>query len=206
MFATWKSFLAAVPLVLAALAPAQAAVLTFEDLDAGPAGYDLMPATYNGFSFAGWYFGPDTFYIPASGTIDLFTDYFNGDPSLFVVTQSPSITSAAKFYFDGAWFSGYSGVTFELFNDGAHVHTSASLSDAPDVDPYGPMFLASGYSGLIDEIRVTGVQGYFALDDFTYRRDAVVSVPEPNGMLLAALGLGGLLLVRGGRGKLHSAI
>ena len=51
-----------------------------------------------------------------------------------------------------------------------------------------------------------GVQGYFAMDDFTYRRDAVVSVPEPNGLLLAALGLGGLLLVRGGRAKFHSAI
>lgn len=192
----WKRFLAAAPLLLAVLAPAYATVLTFEDLDPSPASYDVMPATYNGFSFAGWYFGPDTFYTPASGTIDLFTDYFNGDPNLFVITQSPSITSVAKFYFDGAWFSGYSGVTFELFRDGALVHTSTTLPDAADVDPYGPVLLASGYSGLIDEIRVTGVQGYFALDDFTYRRDAVVSVPEPSALLLAALGLGGLFLVR----------
>jgi hypothetical protein len=193
----WKRFLAAAPLLLAALAPAQATVLTFEDLDPSPASYDVMPASYNGFSFAGWYFGPDTFYTPASGAIDLFTDYYEGDPDVFAPSYSPAIKSAEKFYFDGAWFSGYSGVSFAFYSDGKFVGGSPqSLPDADSDIPYGPIFLASGYAGLIDEVRVSGVQGYFALDDFTYHRDAVVSVPEPSALMLAVLGLGGLISVR----------
>lgn len=93
-----------------------AATLTFEDLNPSPASFDVMPSPYSGFTFSVWYFGPDTLYTPASGVIDLFTDYADpNDPGAYVITSNNAITAASPFIFDGATFSGYSGVTFELY-------------------------------------------------------------------------------------------
>ena len=173
--------------------------LTFEDLNPTPALFDTVPTPYNGFAYTGWFYGPDTVFTPASGTIDLFTDYADpNDPGAFVITNSNAITSAIDFFFDGAWFSGYSGVTFELWLDGVLVHTSDTLADAPGVDPYLPTLLASGYAGLVDKVVVSGVQGYFAMDDFTFRLSDVSNVPEPQtlAMALLALGLGGFASMR----------
>ncbi len=170
---------------------ARATTLTFEELNPAPALYDVMPTPYNGFTFGGWFFGPDSVYTPASGTIDLFTDYADpANPGDLIVTNSNNqITSPTPFYFDGAWFSGYSGATFELWLGGALVHTSDTLADAPGSDPYQPTFLSSGYSGQIDKIIVSAVQGYYAMDDFTFRRD-VVSIPEPQTYALVLLAIG----------------
>lgn len=169
-----------------------AAVLTFDDLNPAPASYDAMPV-YNGFTFSNWFYGPDTLYTPASGTIDLFTDYADpNDPGAYVITNSNAITNSADFYFDGAWFSGYSGVTFELWNDGNYLGAFGSLPDASGADAYGPTFLPSGYSGLVDKVVVSGVQGYYAMDDFTYHpQDTGNRVPEPAslGLTLVALGV-----------------
>lgn len=167
-------------------------VLTFEDLDSSPAAYDVVPTPYQGLTFTGWYFGVDTLYKPASGLIDLFTDYADpANPFDYVITNSNNrITSATPFIFDGAWFSGYSGVTFELWNGGTLVATSASLPDAPGVDPYDPVFLASGYSGEVDTVVVSGVQGYYSMDDFTFHQASTNAVPEPASAALALLGVG----------------
>lgn len=167
-------------------------VLTFEDLDSSPAAYDVVPTPYQGLTFTGWYFGVDTLYKPASGLIDLFTDYADPtNPFDYVITNSNNrITSATPFIFDGAWFSGYSGVTFELWNSGTLVATSASLPDAPGVDPYDPVFLASGYAGEVDTVVVSGVQGYYSMDDFTFHRASTNAVPEPASAALALLGIG----------------
>ena len=100
-----------------------------------------------------WFYSPDTVYTPASGAIDLFTDYADpNDPGAYVITNNNAITRATDFYFDGAWFSGYSGVTFELWNDGNFLGAFGSLADAAGPDPYGPTFLASGYSGVQDDL------------------------------------------------------
>lgn len=170
---------------------AQAATLTFEDLNPAPASFDVMPS-YSGFTFSGWFYGPDTLYTPASGTIDLFTDYADpNDPGAYVITNNNAISRVTDFYFDGAWFSGYSGVTFELWNDGSLLGAFGSLPDAPDVDPYGPIFLASGYAGLVDKVVVSGVQGYYSMDDFTFRLpDTGSTIPEPASLGLALLALG----------------
>ena len=186
------------PIGLSGLVPAQAGVLTFEDLNPSPAAYDAMPASYNGLSFSGWYFGPDTVYAPASGSIDLFTDYADpNDPGNYVITDSNNaVTSTIAFYFTGAYFSGYSGVTFELFKDGALVATSDSLPDSLGPNPYGPTFLASGYAGLIDTVVVRGVQGYYAMDDFTFRLDPTAAVPEPASYALVLVALGSAALAR----------
>lgn len=175
---------------LGAMGIGSAATLTFEDLSPAPASFDVM-STYGGFTFTGWYYGPDTVYTPASGAIDLFTDYADpNDPGAYVITNNNAITRATDFYFDGAWFSGYSGVTFELWDDGNLLGAFGSLPDAPDIDPYGPTFLASGYAGLVDKVVVSGVQGYFSMDDFTFHVPTNNNVPEPASLALVLLGLG----------------
>ena len=180
-----------------ATASSHGLTLTFEDLNPAPAAYDVMPSPYNGLTFSGWFYGPETVYTPASGTIDLFTDYADpNDPGAFVITNGNNrITSGTPFVFDGAWFSGYSGVTFQLSLGANLVHTSATLPDSPGADPYLPTFLASGYAGQVDKVVVSGVQGYYAMDDFTFRAVAA-SVPEPSMYLLMLAGLATIASVR----------
>lgn len=176
----------------------RATTLTFEDLNPAPALFDAMPAPYHDLTFVGWFFGPDTVFAPASGVTDLFTDFADpAAPDQFIDTDSNNkITSPTPFIFDGAWFSGYSGVKFELFLDGFLVLTTARLPDADGPDPYGPTFLASSYAGLVDTVVVAGVQGYYAMDDFTYHATAS-AIPEPTTSALLLFGLGALAL--GGR-------
>lgn len=180
---------------MAAFAPAvPAASLTFEDLDPSPALFASVPAGYGGFTFTGWFYGPDTSYTPASGTIDLFTDYADpNDPGNYVISTNNSIAQASGFYFDGAWFSGFSGVSFELHLGATLVHQSSWIADAVG-GPYGPTFLDSGYTGLVDSVSVRGVQGFYAMDDFTFREASTVPAPGSTG--LVALGLLAAALAR----------
>ena len=166
-----------------------AATLTFEDLNPAPSSFDVMPASYSGFTFMNWLYGPDTTYTASSGSIDLFTDYADpNNPSANIVTDNNGVTRATAFVFDGASFSGDSGVTFALYLSGALVHTSATLPDA-GATFYAPTFLASGYAGSVDKVVVSAVQGYYSMDDFTFHE--VSSVPEPStyALLITAFGL-----------------
>jgi hypothetical protein len=177
-------------IALSASCSANALNLSFEDLDPSPSAFEMMPSLYLGFTFTGWYYGPDTLYTPASGVIDLFTDYADpSDPGAYVITVNNAISSSTPFVFQGASFAGYSGVTFELYLGGSLVHTSSSLPDAPSVDPYLPTFLSSGYGQAVDTVKVSGVQGYYSMDDFQYQ--AVTSpIPEPSTYALLLGGLG----------------
>lgn len=186
---------AAACLFLSVASVSYAATLTFEDLNPSPASFDVMPSPYGGFTFSGWFFGPDTLYTPASGMIDLFTDYADpNDPGAYVITNNNAIAAASPFIFNGAAFSGFSGVTFELYLGGNLVHTSATLPDAAGATAYLPTMLSSGYSLPVDTVKVSGVQGYYSMDDFSYQ--AVSSVPEPGSFALLGLGLGVLVLTR----------
>ena len=176
-------------LTLVSATSVSAFTLTFEDLDPSPASYDVMPSPYSGFTFTGWYFGPDTVYSASSGSIDLFTDYTDPqNPLDYVITNNNAISSVTPFIFDGAMFSGDSGVTFELYLAGSLVHTSATLPDSSGTF-YAPTLLASGYAGQVDMVKVRAVQGYYSMDDFA------VSVPEPESYALLMAGLGFLAFV-----------
>ncbi len=179
-----KQILAAA--LCAAIGSASAVTLTFEDLDPSPASFDVMPSPYSGFTFTGWYFGPDTVYSASSGSIDLFTDYTDPqNPLDYVITNNNAISSVTPFIFDGAMFSGDSGVTFELYLAGSLVHTSASLPDSSGTF-YAPTLLASGYTGQVDTVKVRAVQGYYSMDDFQYQ---AAPIPEPATYALLVVGL-----------------
>ena len=169
------------------------AILSFEDLNPAPASFSVMPAPYNGFTFTGWFYGPDTVYSASSGSIDLFTDYADPqNPLDYVITNNNAISAVTPFIFDGAMFSGDSGVKLELYLAGNLVHTSASLPDSSG-SFYAPTLLASGYAGQVDMVKVRAVQGYYSMDDFAYHTAAVV--PEPASCALVMLELGLLAFV-----------
>ena len=174
--------------------PSQSAAVTlnFEDLSGVSTPFSVMPDPYSGLTFTGWFFGPDTVYSASSGSIDLFTDYTDPqNPLDYVITNNNAVSSATPFIFDGAMFSGDSGVTFEFYLAGNLVHTSASLPDSSGTF-YAPTLLASGYTGQIDTVKVRAVQGYYSMDDFAFH---AVAVPEPESYALFAAGLGVLAFV-----------
>jgi hypothetical protein len=89
--------------------------------------------------------------------------------------------------FNGAYFAGPTSTTnwFELLLDGVTVAHSATLNLSTS-----PTFLASGYSGLVDEVHVrTNQPGYWVMDDVTYVASAV---PEPPTWAMMILGFAGV--------------
>lgn len=180
-------------IALIATVPAvRADVLTFDDLPSGPA---FFIANYHGFQFGtndpqttAWFHTDEAspFYVPHSGSTYIATDFtlYQVDP--FTTTQPISSTTA--FVFDGAWFSGGEQVHYELYSGGSLVFTSADSAVLTDV----PIFVASGYAGLVDSVVIYGHQGFYVLDDFTYNARAT-DVPEPSG--IALLGIGALACV-----------
>jgi hypothetical protein len=167
---------------------AGATVCTFEEL--GP-GAGTVPTGYCGINWAGewqYYDTPQDPYNPHSGTERVFTT--GNAPSAEFFFSSP-VT------FNGAWFSGYStingdnDINFFLYLGGSLQATSGIL-----VPTNVPAFLASGYSGPVDEILVFSNQtlGYFVMDDVTYNGS---TTPEPGSLGLLATGaLGALGVLR----------
>jgi len=163
---------------------ASATVCDFESL--GP-GAGTVPTGYCGINWAGewqYYDAPQPPYTAASGTERAFTT--GNAPSAEFFFTSP-VT------FTGAWFAGYDTISgpnqinFYLYLGGNLVSTSGILVPS-DV----PAFLASGYSGSVDEVLVFSNQalGYFVMDDVTYN-----PAPEPGtlGLLISgALGAFGV--------------
>ncbi|RYG35017.1 PEP-CTERM sorting domain-containing protein [bacterium] len=111
-----------------------------------------------------------------------------------------------NFNFDGGFFSSYTAgdayaiwssvsVTFEGYRDGA-------LVDSFDMDLTAGLFVGTtGRLTNIDELRIfgTGTNSYWPLgelimDDLSFSEVTTQAVPEPTSM--AALGLGGLALLR----------
>jgi len=170
---TFKTILGALALSLAsATSTVQAqTVLTFEDTEcSGSMGL------YSGVNFLStWtcYSDAQSPYNAKSGTNRIYT--YGGDEFTFASTR-----------FQGAWFAGYYNVNFELYSGASLVWTSgsASISDTP-------MFLASGYTGDVDRVRVVGTPGFYVMDDVTFGAPTT-TVPEPSSVVLMGAGLLGL--------------
>ncbi len=166
-----QRFLIAAVLAMSSHA-ASATVLNFDDLT----GSDSMPGTYGGLNWSGWtyYDSVQWPYNPSSGSTRLYD-----------ISNSNSVSSGTDFVFNGAYFSGYANVHFELYNNSSLVWTSSSLTSSST-----PTFLSSGYNGLIDAVTVISDKpDYFVMDDFTFN-GTPSAVPLPAALPLMASGLG----------------
>jgi opacity protein-like surface antigen len=165
---------------------AKADVITFDDLTGSGDLTSYMGITW---SNASYYDGLQDPYTAKSGAERIYnSDHLSPLTLLF----------GGDVEFNGAWFSGYdfSNPFFELYNDGSLVGTSGSL-----VLSNSPQFLASGYAGPVDEVRVlaadnNGLRNFYVMDDVTFNGGAQ-DVPEPGTLaLLAGFGVTGLMVIR----------
>lgn len=196
----------ATAVTLAGVAPAASAdVLTFDGDLTGSAYFGAVP--YHGFML-GCSVGCDVgswFYSDDNTAKDWYKSPFHSVSTSWDGvgdTASDSLPIAREdggdFYFSGAWFTSGLGtagdvgdppldIQLRLFNNGVEVaNATASLVwDDPST------WLGSGYSGLVDEVRVYSVQGFFGMDNFEYRLPSV-DVPEPSSLALSLLALAGV--------------
>ena len=171
---------AALAVVCLAANPANAVVVTFDDLS----GSGVVADGYGGIDWGGvweYYDSDQSPYTPASGTQRI---YSRQDPSPFTFSGGPVV-------FNGAAFSGIDiagPISFGLYLNNVLVHTSSSL-----VASSTPTFLSSGYAGLVDSVDVNG-NLYFVMDNVTY--NGVVPEPATWALMIGGFGLAGATLRR----------
>jgi hypothetical protein len=170
-----RGALAVTVLTAAAVPAAMATVLSFDDVADG-----VLPVSYGGldWSAAGWtaFATPAAPYTAHSGAGRIATGFMADD-------ASSMIRFAQTATFDGAYFAGLGGavLSFELYLGGQKVHSSATLDPSAT-----PSFLASGYAGWVDGVRVKSANhGEFVMDDFSFTQ----AVPEPQSYALLLAGL-----------------
>lgn len=157
---------------------ASATVLDFEDLS----GQSALSSNYGGLTWASDWEHYDWTQPPFSAHSGVQRLYNNGNGNTDWFKFSSDVV------FNGAYFAGTNSAQFELYNNGALVFTSAALNLTSVAT-----FLSSGYSGLVDEVRLNVSNREFVMDDVTFHS---VSVPEPAPFVLLALGLGALFIRR----------
>jgi hypothetical protein len=160
-------------------------VLGFDDIQTN-GGVVNIPSNYNGFSWPdtmGVWEGQGGYPYESSPNVVLFNN--NG---AFGYGETDIFTLSGTVEFMGAYFSGPSQggpIYFNLYDDGSLVWTSAQLTPNSNT----PEFLASGYSGQVNEIGVVGYEGYFVMDNFEFSSGGGGSTPEPGSIALFGTGL-----------------
>ncbi|MBL8065106.1 MAG: PEP-CTERM sorting domain-containing protein [Chthonomonadaceae bacterium] len=162
-----------------AFSTSHAIVVNFDDL----VGDNIaVPLNYSGIAdMSNWtYYNFDQPpYNPSSGTCRVYN------------IGNSNITMGQDVIFGGAFFNGYgtangfSPISFEMYDNGNLVATSGSIDLAGNGTG---QFLASGYNGVVDQVKVLGTSGFYIMDDFTYD-----VVPEPASMLVLGGGLVAIL-------------
>lgn len=79
-----------------------------------------------------------------------------------------------------------------MFLNGAYVFSSSTLAVSDN-----PTFLSSGYTGLVDSVKVSsGNPQYFVLDDLTFNEASNVPEPGSLALLFGAIGVMGVMARR----------
>lgn len=177
--------------LLAGAAQAAQTVVTFEDINTVSTTSPLyavgdIPYGYNGIS--GWEnVGQAWEYLDTSFNAgQIGARFFYGSSGSLSFDNAPVV-------FEGTYFQSFARDTestlpgIELYYQGVLVH-----SIADPLAPAGMVWVASGYSGLVDEITIRGGGEGFNIDNLTYST-AAVPEPEMYAMFLAGLGLLGLV-------------
>lgn len=165
--------LAGICLLLLTALCASGAVLNFENLS----GQAYLAVNYAGLTWSdGWeyYDWTQDPYNPSSGIVRVYDNTGSAPPRFWFAT--PTV-------FDGAYFSGKESAQFEMYLSGGLVATSSTIALSST-----PIYLASGYAGLVDEVHLIVSQGSFVMDDLSYASTQGV-VPEPGSGLLLGAGL-----------------
>jgi hypothetical protein len=173
-------------------ASAQTTVLNFDNLNPGVSVIP-MPAGYGGLNWAAnigiWGASQPPFNPQSAPNRALFnlSSESGVAESLVTFIAGPKV-------FDGAYFSGYFNVQFNLYSGATLVATSSLLNLGASGS--GPTFLASGYAGPVTTVGIVGDRGLFSMDNFTFE-----AVPEPSTLSLSVIGIVALGL--GCRQRVH---